>query len=120
MANGMIRWRTMVQMLRPGLGATPQIVFKESCNCPKTPEAPNSKVTTPMIVATIPASLRARILDHSLDKLSRLLSHSPTDLAHKLTLHRLATEHQSGDADRNNQQWRHRKDGIVSQRSGQT
>ena len=44
------------QIPRPGFGSTSQIVFIESCNWPKTPDAATSRVTTPTTLARIPSA----------------------------------------------------------------
>src|SRR4051794_16975264 len=44
----------MPQMPRPGLGATSQTVFSAACSSPNTPDAPNSRTTTPTAILKTP------------------------------------------------------------------
>ena len=54
-ANDKKRVRIKPIIPPPGFGLTPQIVFKASCNWPKTPLAPNKARAIPIVVAIMPA-----------------------------------------------------------------
>jgi len=49
-------------LLRDGLGATVQMVFREFCICPNTVVAPTNIAKMPTIVAIRPPSLRLELL----------------------------------------------------------
>src|SRR5262249_4436456 len=93
------RSRIMPRIPRPGLGATFQTVFKASCNCPNTPEAPKSSVAIPRMVAVMPPPTMVPVGKHLLQGASYRFAHDALDLVGDPPLGRLGAKHETGGPD---------------------
>jgi hypothetical protein len=70
------------------------MALSESCSCPKTPEAPKSKVTPATAVATMPVFRLVRALNYLFDGFSTLGSDEIGQLLHNVPLRRLLSENE--------------------------
>ena len=98
---------------------TPQTAFSESRSSPKTPEAPNSSVTKPTVVAAKLAAGLGRLFEHAEERLSALRPDDGLDLVRDLTAGHFSPKDHAGDADADHQQRRDREERVKGQSSAQ-
>jgi hypothetical protein len=100
---------------RPGLGCTPQIELSEACSCPKTPDAPKSKVTAPIR----PPLSRSRTWYLRFEPYPASLSRWPRPIdpaaGRRLTLSGLSPKEESCNGNCYEQQRGERKNGVISE-----
>ena len=114
------RYSLIEAMMPPGFSITPQMELSASFSCPKTPEAPISSVTIPMIVARTLCFVSLEAWISVWISRRALRPEEPLDLLIDLAAGCLFAENQARDRDRDNDQRRHGEDRVVGEGGAET